>query len=58
MMELVGGRELGLYSTGESLYCGMLHIYATYVPYQKQYLGVWRADWVLGAPESTVNNIK
>jgi hypothetical protein len=23
-------------------------------PTKKQYLGVWRADWVFGAPESTV----
>jgi hypothetical protein len=27
-------------------------------PTKKQYLGVWHADWVFGAPESTVNNVK
>jgi hypothetical protein len=46
-----------LYSAGERLYCGMLcmqHI----CPTKKQYLGAWCADWVFGAPESTVNNVK
>jgi hypothetical protein len=27
-------------------------------PTKKQYLDVWRVDWVFGAPESTVNNVK
>jgi hypothetical protein len=35
----------------------MLRMHHT-CPTKKQYLGVWRADWVFGAPESTVNNVK
>jgi hypothetical protein len=46
-----------LYSAGESLYCGMLRMQHTCLT-KKQYLGVWRADWVFGAPESIVNHVK
>jgi hypothetical protein len=47
---------LAIYSTGESLYCGMLCMQRT-CPTKKHYLGIWRADWVFGAPESTMNNV-
>jgi hypothetical protein len=58
-MELVGGRQLWLaiLRRGEPVLRNV--VYATYVPHcKKQYLSVWRADWVFGAPESTVNNVK
>jgi hypothetical protein len=55
MMELVGGRELWLsiLRWGEPVLWNVA--YATYVPH---YLGLWHADWVFGAPEGTVNNVK
>jgi hypothetical protein len=60
MMELVGGRELWLsiLRRGEPVLQNVA--YVTYVSHEekKKYLGIWRADWVFRAPESTVNNVK
>jgi hypothetical protein len=44
--------------TGEPVLCNILHICNILPHCKKQYLGVWRADWVFGAPEITVNNAK
>jgi hypothetical protein len=59
MMELVGGRELWLsiLHRGELVLRNV--VCATYMlHYKEQYLSIWHADWVFGAPESTVNDVK
>jgi hypothetical protein len=59
MMELVGGKKLWLsiLRQGEPVLQNVAN--AAYVPhYETVYMGVWRADWVFRAPESTVNNVK
>jgi hypothetical protein len=57
-MELVGGRGLSLSKLcqGELVLWNVAYKHTCLT--KKEYLGVWHADWVFRAPESTVNNVK